>query len=149
MNPEVAKSKYGFEIVKEEYVKEYGSNCVLYRHTGTGAELMSVHNRDENKTFGAVFRTPVEDSTGVPHILEHSVLCGSRKYPIKEPFVELMKSSLNTFLNAFTYPDRTCYPVASCNTRDFYNLVDVYLDAVFYPRCVEKTDPESGKQVFE
>ena len=141
--------KYGFEVVKEEYVKEYGSNCVLYRHGTTGAELMSVHTTDENKTFGAVFRTPVVNSTGVPHILEHSVLCGSRKYPIKEPFVELMKSSLNTFLNAFTYPDRTCYPVASCNTRDFYNLVDVYLDAVFYPRCVQKKDTESGKQVFE
>jgi hypothetical protein len=76
-----------------------------------------VVNSDENKTFGAVFRTPVSDSTGIPHILEHSVLCGSRKYPIKEPFVELMKGSLNTFLNAFTYPDRTCYPVASTNTQ--------------------------------
>ncbi|QDZ25312.1 presequence protease [Chloropicon primus] len=147
VSPEVAK-KHGFEVIKEEFVKEYGSNCVLYRHTGTGAELMSVHSADENKTFGAVFRTPVEDSTGVPHILEHSVLCGSRKYPIKEPFVELMKSSLNTFLNAFTYPDRTCYPVASCNTRDFYNLVDVYLDAVFYPRCAEKSNPENVK-IFE
>eukprot|EP00959_Pyramimonas_sp_CCMP1952_P103188 2158208-Pyramimonas_sp.AAC.1 len=86
---------------------------------------MSLVNDDENKTFGAVFRTPPKNSTGacIPHILEHSVLCGSRKYPIKEPFVELMKGSLNTFLNAFTYPDRTCYPVASCNTQDFYNLV--------------------------
>jgi Zn-dependent M16 (insulinase) family peptidase len=82
-----------------------------------GAELISVINSDENKTFGAVFRTPVSDSTGIPHILEHSVLCGSRKYPIKEPFVELMKGSLNTFLNAFTYPDRTCYPVASTNRQ--------------------------------
>merc|ERR1719182_62022 len=136
VSPDVAV-KYGFEVVKEEYVKEYGSNCVLYRHGTTGAELMSVHNRDENKTFGAVFRTPVEDSTGVPHILEHSVLCGSRKYPIKEPFVELIKGSLNTFLNAMTYPDRTCYPVASCNLADFYNLVDVYLDAVFHPKCIE------------
>lgn len=78
---------------------------------------MSSINGDENKTFGVVFRTPVDDSYGIPHILEHSVLCGSRKYPIKEPFVELMKSSLNTFLNAFTYPDRTCYPVASTNTK--------------------------------
>jgi len=146
VDPSVAK-KYGFEQVKEEFVKEYGSNCILYRHAVTGAELMSVHSKDENKTFGAVFRTPVENSTGIPHILEHSVLCGSRKYPIKEPFVELMKSSLNTFLNAFTYPDRTCYPVASCNTRDFYNLVDVYLDAVFYPRCIETE--ASGQQVFE
>ena len=82
-----------------------------------GSEVMSLVNSDENKTFGAVFRTPVDNSKGIPHILEHSVLCGSRKYPIKEPFVELMKSSLNTFLNAFTYPDRTCYPVASTNLQ--------------------------------
>ena len=99
---------------------------------------------DENKTFGAVLRTPVDDSKGVPHILEHSVLCGSRKYPIKEPFVELMKGSLNTFLNAFTYPDRTCYPVASANLADFYNLVDVYLDAVLHPNCVR--DPRTFAQ---
>ncbi|KDO42491.1 hypothetical protein CISIN_1g0037001mg, partial [Citrus sinensis] len=98
---------------------------------------MSVSNDDENKVFGIVFRTPPKDSTGIPHILEHSVLCGSRKYPLKEPFVELLKGSLNTFLNAFTYPDRTCYPVASTNTKDFYNLVDVYFDAVFFPKCVE------------
>ena len=164
-----------------------------------GAELISVINSDENKTFGAVFRTPVSDSTGIPHILEHSVLCGSRKYPIKvgvlcvccwfvfflcacvvgvgllslcakqplnpttphptplhskhntdntklkqEPFVELMKGSLNTFLNAFTYPDRTCYPVASTNAQDFYNLVDVYLDAVLHPKCV--SDPRTFAQ---
>lgn len=83
----------------------------------TGAQVMSLLNSDENKTFGAVFRTPVENSKGIPHILEHSVLCGSEKYPIKEPFVELMKGSLNTFLNAFTYPDRTCYPVASTNLQ--------------------------------
>ena len=82
-----------------------------------GAEVMSLINKDENKTFGAVFRTPVDNSKGIPHILEHSVLCGSKKYPIKEPFVELMKGSLNTFLNAFTYPDRTCYPVASTNLQ--------------------------------
>lgn len=90
--------------------------------------------------FGIVFRTPPTDSTGIPHILEHSVLCGSRKYPVKEPFTELMKASLNTFLNAFTYPDRTCYPVASQNLKDFYNLVNVYLDAVFFPRAV--SDPQ-------
>ncbi|KAM2364242.1 hypothetical protein ACFX1X_003213 [Malus domestica] len=102
-----------------------------------GAQVISVSNDDENKVFGIVFRTPPNDSTGIPHILEHSVLCGSRKYPLKEPFVELLKGSLNTFLNAFTYPDRTCYLVASTNTKDFYNLVDVYLDAVFFPNCVE------------
>ena len=92
---------------------------------------MSVESKDDNKVFGVTFKTPPSRSDGVAHILEHSVLCGSRKYPIKEPFVELMKGSMNTFLNAFTYPDRTCYPVASTNLRDFYNLVDVYLDAVF------------------
>jgi Zn-dependent M16 (insulinase) family peptidase len=110
---------------------------VLFKHKKTGAEVMSVLNDDENKVFGIVFRTPPNDSTGIPHILEHSVLCGSRKYPLKEPFVELLKGSLHTFLNAFTYPDRTCYPVASTNTKDFYNLVDVYLDAVFFPKCLE------------
>ncbi|CAN0304337.1 unnamed protein product, partial [Ectocarpus fasciculatus] len=93
-----------------------------------------------NQVFGVTFRTPPEDSTGVPHILEHSVLCGSRNYPVKEPFVDLLKGSLQTFLNAFTYPDRTCYPVASQNLKDFYNLANVYLDAVFYPRAV--SDPQ-------
>lgn len=92
----------------------------IYIRSITGAQLISVVNEDENKTFGAVLRTPVENSKGIPHILEHSVLCGSRKYPIKEPFVELMKGSLNTFLNAFTYPDRTCYPVASANLQVSY-----------------------------
>ncbi|XP_028777076.1 presequence protease 1, chloroplastic/mitochondrial [Neltuma alba] len=133
---EVAE-KLGFEKVSEEFIPECKSKAVLFRHKKTGAEVMSVSNDDENKVFGIVFRTPPKDSTGIPHILEHSVLCGSRKYPLKEPFVELLKGSLNTFLNAFTYPDRTCYPVASTNTKDFYNLVDVYLDAVFFPRCVE------------
>ncbi|KAF8058036.1 PREP1 [Scenedesmus sp. PABB004] len=137
------KEAHGFELVQQQFVREYDSQVLLYRHKKTGAELISVVNADENKTFGAVFRTPVSDSTGIPHILEHSVLCGSRRYPIKEPFVELMKGSLNTFLNAFTYPDRTCYPVASTNTQDFYNLVDVYLDAVLHPRCV------ADRQTFE
>lgn len=133
---EVAE-KLGFEKVSEELIGECKSKAVLFKHKKTGAEVMSVSNDDENKVFGIVFRTPPKDSTGIPHILEHSVLCGSRKYPLKEPFVELLKGSLHTFLNAFTYPDRTCYPVASTNTKDFYNLVDVYLDAVFFPKCVE------------
>ena len=102
-----------FEHVKEDVVEEYGAKVILFRHKKTGAEVMSVSVPDENKVFGITFRTPPSDSTGIPHILEHSVLCGSRKYPVKEPFVELLKGSLNTFLNAFTYPDRTCYPVAS------------------------------------
>ncbi|KAG2654220.1 hypothetical protein PVAP13_1NG489800 [Panicum virgatum] len=130
-------AKLGFEKVSEQIIDECKSTAVLYKHKKTGAEVMSVSNDDENKVFGIVFRTPPKNSTGIPHILEHSVLCGSRKYPLKEPFVELLKGSLHTFLNAFTYPDRTCYPVASTNTKDFYNLVDVYLDAVFFPKCVE------------
>lgn len=129
--------KLGFEKLSEQFIEECKSRAVFYKHKKTGAEIMSVSNDDENKVFGIVFRTPPNDSTGIPHILEHSVLCGSRKYPLKEPFVELLKGSLQTFLNAFTYPDRTCYPVASTNAKDFYNLVDVYLDAVFFPRCVE------------
>ncbi|CDY28099.1 BnaC06g02800D [Brassica napus] len=129
--------KLGFEKAREEFISECKSKAVLFRHKKTGCEVMSVSNDDENKVFGVVFRTPPKDSTGIPHILEHSILCGSRKYPLKEPFVELLKGSLYTFLNAFTYPDRTCYPVASTNTKDFYNLVDVYLDAVFFPNCVD------------
>lgn len=144
VKPNIIKQAHGFTLAREEYIKEYDSYVLMYKHDRTGAELISVINSDENKTFGVVFRTPVENSYGVPHILEHSVLCGSRKYPIKEPFVELMKGSLNTFLNAFTYPDRTCYPVASTNKQDFYNLVDVYLDAVFFPRCVK--DPKVFEQ---
>ncbi|KAF3521612.1 hypothetical protein F2Q69_00046612 [Brassica cretica] len=130
--------KLGFEKAREEFISECKSKAVLFRHKKTGCEVMSVSNDDENKVFGVVFRTPPKDSTGIPHILEHSVLCGSRKYSLKEPFVELLKGSLYTFLNAFTYPDRTCYPVASTNTKDFYNLVDVYLDAVFFPKCVDE-----------
>ncbi|CAG7882800.1 unnamed protein product [Brassica rapa] len=129
--------KLGFEKVSEEFISECKSKATLFKHKKTGCEVMSVSNEDENKVFGIVLRTPPKDSTGIPHILEHSVLCGSRKYPLKEPFVELLKGSLHTFLNAFTYPDRTCYPVASTNTKDFYNLVDVYLDAVFFPKCVD------------
>lgn len=136
-SPDVV-SRLGFEKIEEQFIKEYNSTAVLYKHKKTGAEVMSVSNNDENKVFGIVFRTPPKDSTGIPHILEHSVLCGSRKYPLKEPFVELLKGSLHTFLNAFTYPDRTCYPVASTNAKDFYNLVDVYLDAVFFPKCVNE-----------
>ena len=123
-----------FELIFEKEIRELKSLIRFYRHISTGAELLSVINEDDNKVFGVCFRTPPSDSTGVAHILEHSVLCGSRKYPVKEPFVELVKGSLKTFLNAFTYPDKTCYPVASQNVQDFYNLIDVYLDAVFYPR---------------
>jgi Zn-dependent M16 (insulinase) family peptidase len=125
---------HGFERIREQDIPELKTKAELFQHAKTGAELLSLVNKDENKVFGITFRTPPTDSTGVAHILEHSVLCGSRKYPVKEPFVELLKGSLQTFLNAMTYPDKTCYPVASQNLQDFYNLIDVYLDAVFYPR---------------
>ncbi|HEX5324354.1 MAG TPA: insulinase family protein, partial [Capsulimonadaceae bacterium] len=124
---------YGFELVREVEVAEWKSIARLYRHVKTGAQLMSVINDDENKAFAVSFSTPPSDSTGIAHILEHSVLCGSRKYPLKEPFIELVKGSLNTFLNAMTGAAETYYPVASTNERDFYNLVDVYFDAVFFP----------------
>jgi Zn-dependent M16 (insulinase) family peptidase len=135
---------HGFKLIREHVVPEINSTARHYRHLGTGAELLSLVNTDENKVFGVSFATPPTDSTGVAHILEHSVLCGSRKYPIKEPFVELMKSSLNTFLNAMTFPDKTCYPVASQNVQDFYNLVDVYLDAVFHPRLTPQIFQQEG-----
>lgn len=112
-------------------------NFTLYKHKRTGAEVLSVESDETNKVFGIAFRTPASDSTGVPHIMEHSVLCGSKKYPVKDPFIQLRRTSLQTYLNAFTYPDRTVYPVASQNLKDFYNLANVYLDAVLHPRAVE------------
>jgi presequence protease len=124
---------FGFELLKEQEIPELNTRALLLRHRYSGARLLSLENDDENKVFGISFRTPPADSTGVAHIMEHSVLCGSRKYPLKEPFIELVKGSLNTFLNAFTFPDKTCYPVASQNLQDFYNLIDVYMDAVLYP----------------
>ena len=134
----------GFELIGEKEIKEIDTTARLYVHKKTGARLLSLCNNDENKVFGITFRTPPSDSTGVPHILEHSVLCGSRKYPVKEPFVELLKGSMSTFLNAFTYPDKTCYPVASQNLKDFYNLIDVYLDAVFYPKLTRYIFQQEG-----
>ena len=135
---------HGFELIEARDIPEINSHVRLFRHIKTGARLLSVENDDENKVFGVGFRTPPEDSTGVAHILEHSVLAGSRKYRVKEPFVELIKGSLNTFLNAFTYPDRTVYPVASQNLKDFYNLIDVYMDAVFYPLLRPLTFRQEG-----
>ncbi len=139
--------KHGFTLVRDERLVETSGPVRLWRHEATGAEVLSVVNADENKCFGVSFRTPPADSTGVPHILEHSVLCGSEKYPVKEPFVELLKGSLQTFLNAFTFPDKTCYPVASTNLRDFYNLIDVYLDAVFFPLIPETVFQQEGHHV--
>jgi len=138
------KETYGFELVREQHIPELNTQARLFRHLETGAELLSLQNDDENKVFGITFRTPSPDSTGIPHIMEHSVLCGSRKYPVKEPFVELMKGSLNTFLNAMTYPDKTCYPVASQNIQDFENLIDVYMDAVLFPRLTPYTLMQEG-----
>lgn len=136
--------KHGFELVKEEKLSEIGGTARLWRHLACGAELLSINNEDENKCFGVSFYTPPTNSTGVAHILEHSVLGGSKKYPVKEPFAELLKGSLQTFLNAFTFPDKTCYPVASANLQDFYNLIDVYLDAVFHPLLTEDTFRQEG-----
>ncbi len=136
-----------FELLREEYVQEVFGTAKVWRHKKTGAEILSVCNNDENKCFGVTFRTPPPDSSGVAHILEHSVLCGSEKYPVREPFVELLKGSLQTFLNAFTFPDKTCYPVASTNLQDFYNLIDVYIDAVFHPRISEDIFRQEGWHV--
>src|SRR5512138_889667 len=133
-----------FTLVDERDIPELNSHARLYVHDGTGARLLSVTNEDENKTFGITFRTPPGSSNGAPHIMEHSVLCGSRRYPVKEPFIELSKSSLKTFLNAFTFPDKTCYPVASTNLQDFHNLIEVYLDAVFYPLLPERILKQEG-----
>ena len=135
---------HGFILEREETVRELSSRARLWRHEKTHAPVLSFCNDDENKVFGVSFRTPPADSTGVAHILEHSVLCGSEKYPVKEPFVELLKGSLQTFLNAFTYPDKTCYPVASANLKDFRNLTDVYLDAVFFPRITKPIFQQEG-----
>lgn len=128
---------HGFILKKEEFVEEIDGFARTFVHEKTGAQCLYISAEDDNKVFSISFRTPSTDSTGVPHILEHSVLCGSKKYPVKEPFVELAKGSLNTFLNAMTYPDKTMYPVASTNAQDFMNLIDVYLDAVFYPNIYE------------
>ncbi|MFZ2488475.1 MAG: insulinase family protein [Anaerolineae bacterium] len=135
---------HGFTLVEDRLISEINVQARLYRHDKTGARLLSLENDDENKVFGISFATPPEDSTGLPHILEHSVLCGSQRYPVKEPFNQLRQGSLNTFLNAFTYPDKTVYPVASQNLADFYNLVGVYLDAVFAPLLARETLQTQG-----
>ena len=145
MNTDHVTLHPAYEVLENVGIDEYGVQAVLYSHKRSGAQVMSVMSpEDNNKVFGITLRTPPKDSTGVPHVLEHSVLCGSRDYPVKEPFVDLLKGSLQNFLNAFTYPDRTCYPVASTNTKDFYNLASVYLDAVLHPRAV--SDPQVLQQ---
>ena len=127
----------GFKLEEEKKVNDINSIAQIFYHEKSGARLLYLKNDDDNKVFSIAFRTPPKDSTGVAHIVEHSVLCGSRKFPMKEPFVELVKGSLNTYLNAMTFPDKTMYPVASRNDKDFRNLMDVYLDAVFYPNIAK------------
>ena len=137
MNLTTGTTLKGFTITRIRKEKELDGEMVEMTHDKTGAQLVWVNNNAENKLFCIGFKTLPEDSTGVFHILEHSVLCGSDKYPVKEPFVDLLKSSMNTFLNAMTFPDKTLYPVSSRNKRDFLNLTSVYLDAVFAPKLRE------------
>ncbi len=132
------KNLQAYELIEEREIADLKSQGIILRHKKTGARIALLSNEDENKVFYIGFRTPPTDSTGVAHIIEHSVLCGSDKYPVKDPFVELAKGSLNTFLNAITYPDKTVYPIASCNDKDFSNLMDVYLDAVFHPNIYKE-----------
>lgn len=133
----------GFELLHEEPLSEIAGQAYVFAHSRTGARLLYLANDDNNKGFSITFKTPASDDTGVFHILEHSVLCGSRKFPVKEPFVNLLKSSMQTFLNAMTFPDKTMYPVASTNERDLLNLADVYMDAVFHPNIY------SNRRIFE
>ena len=127
------KNCSAYDLLEEKHLEDIKSEGFLLKHKKSGARICLISNQDDNKVFYVGFRTPSLDSTGAAHILEHSVLCGSEKYPVKDPFVELAKSSLNTFLNAMTYPDKTIYPLASCNDKDFQNLMEVYMDAVFHP----------------
>lgn len=126
-----------YEILDEHRVEDVQSDGFILGHKKSGARIAILSNNDDNKVFYIGFRTPPEDETGVPHIIEHTTLCGSKKFPVKDPFIELAKGSLNTFLNAMTYPDKTVYPIASCNDQDFKNLMDVYLDAVFNPNITK------------
>lgn len=137
MNIAKETKMFGFTVNRIRTNDEINGTLYEMSHDKTGAELCWLDNGEQNKLFSVAFKTLPEDSTGVFHILEHSVLCGSEKYPVKEPFVELMKSSMNTFLNAMTYPDKTVYPISSRNDKDFLNLTSVYLDAVFAPKILE------------
>lgn len=141
-----SKKLQAYELIQERDLSGIKAKGTLLRHKKSGARIALIENDDDNKVFSIAFRTPPKDSTGLPHILEHSVLCGSKEFPAKDPFVELVKGSLNTFLNAMTYPDKTVYPIASCNDQDFQNLMHVYMDAVFYPNIYEsdKTFRQEG-----
>ncbi len=135
MNKEIIT---GYSLEEEKSLCDIDSAGYVLRHKKSGARVILIENDDNNKTFCIGFRTPPADDTGVAHIMEHSVLCGSKKFPVKDPFMELVKGSLNTFLNAMTYPDKTLYPVASTNDKDFFNLMDVYLDSVFHPKVYDR-----------
>ena len=155
----IAVEHHGFDLKHTEFIEEYQTHACLYEHVKTGAKVLTLDNDDNNKVFTISFRTPVENSYGIPHILEHSVLAGSKNYPLKEPFADLIKSSLATFINAYTFPDKTIYPVATANTQDLYNLATVYLDAVFNPLLTDsillregwhhEIDPETGKLIYK
>ena len=129
-----------YTLQEKKELKDIDSMGYVLRHDKSGARVILIENDDNNKTFSIGFRTPPSDDTGVAHIMEHSVLCGSEKFPVKDPFMELVKGSLNTFLNAMTYPDKTIYPVASTNDKDFHNLMDVYLDSVFHPNVYKREE---------
>lgn len=137
VNLEINNSYNGFRLSKKEFIKETNCNAHVFIHEKSGARLLYMQNDEENCVFETAFRTPPKDSSGASHILEHSVLCGSRKFPMKDPFAEILRSSIQTFLNALTYPDKTVYPVATNNKQEFTKLMDVYLDAVFYPKLLE------------
>ena len=137
-NLHVGDALHGFRVERIEDLPEIDGRAVVMRHDQTGTPLMWLANEDENKSFSVTFKTPPVDNTGVFHILEHSVLCGSDQYPVKEPFVNLLKTSMQTFLNALTFSDKTMYPVASTNERDLMNLMSVYLDAVLFPQLYHK-----------
>ena len=133
-----------YELIEEREVSDLNSRGFILKHIKSGARLMLLSNDDENKVFAIGFRTPPADSTGVAHIIEHSVLCGSQKYPVKDPFIEMVKCSMATFINAMTYSDRTVYPAASCNAKDFFNLLSVYWDAVFHPLLTREAFSQEG-----
>ncbi|MFP4698426.1 MAG: insulinase family protein [Eubacteriales bacterium] len=140
MEYKIGQNYHGFNLIDQQNIEELDSIARVFEHTKSGAKALLLSNNDDNKVFSISFRTPPEDDTGLPHILEHSVLCGSKKFPAKDPFVELAKGSLNTFLNAMTFPDKTMYPVASVNQKDFQNLMHVYMDAVLQPNIYEKPE---------
>ena len=127
-----------YKLIESKYLEEVAGECKVYEHIKTGAKVLTISNDDTNKSFGIAFRTTPENSKGTAHIVEHCVLQGSKKYRTKEPFMDMLKRSVQTFLNAMTYPDKTMYPIATRNVKDFFNLMDLYLDGVFHPSMYEE-----------